>query len=239
LGITGGAYITSLPTAAAQFSGLGGAIGIGQAVYGLDDPGANAKYAAPTGRLGSGAGLYNEGAGVAPGPFGGDQRVAGSETFVDRNQLTPEQRDAMDKGTLISSSVILAPGVGSAARAVLGWIMARWGMAAASGEHIVLGLRNFGLEATAAQVGGRTLLKDPNWMTTLRDAISVPATRFTVSLRGLSGASPYEKVMNAVQQGIGPRASPLNWELAQLYQAGRMHAVKFLDDAGKLVSNPF
>lgn len=37
---------------------------------------------------------------------------------------------------------------------------------AQAGDHIVLGLANQGLEETAAQVGGRTLLNDPQWMST-------------------------------------------------------------------------
>ncbi|GAB4076305.1 hypothetical protein GCM10028781_10690 [Nostocoides australiense] len=60
--------------------------------------------------------------------------------------------------------------------------------AASAGDHIVLGLRAHGLEETAAKVGGRTLLKDPDWMASLRKGIADPSTKFTVSLDGMSGS---------------------------------------------------
>jgi hypothetical protein len=110
---------------------------------------------------------------------------------------------------------------------------------AAAGDHIVLGLRNFGLEDTASTVGGRTLLGDENWQATLQDAIANPDTKFTVSLDGLSGSSTYSKVMGAVQNGLTPNATPLNWELARLYQAGRLPTVNFVENGGSSVANPF
>jgi hypothetical protein len=47
---------------------------------------------------------------------------------------------------------------------------------AAAGDHIVLGLEAQGLEQTAAQVGGRTLMSDPNWQTTLQRAMTDSST---------------------------------------------------------------
>lgn len=82
----------------------------------------------------------------------------------------------------------------------------------AAGDHIVLGLRNYGLESTAAKVGGRTLLSDPNWKRSLAKAIADPSTRFSVSVDGLAGASAAEKVLRAAEQGIRPGATPTNWE---------------------------
>lgn len=107
-----------------------------------------------------------------------------------------------------------------------------------AGDHIVIGLRNYGLEKTAAQVGGRTLLSDPNWKSSLLNAISDPRTKFSVSVDGLAGPSTAERVLRAVQQGIKPGATPTNWELAQLYQAGRLKDVTFLEQ-GAPIPNPF
>ena len=107
-----------------------------------------------------------------------------------------------------------------------------------AGDHIVIGLRNYGLEKTAAQVGGRTLLSDPNWKSSLLKAIADSRTKFSVSVDGLAGADTTEKVFRAVQQGIKPGATPTNWELAQLYQAGRLKDVTFLE-RGAPIPNPF
>jgi hypothetical protein len=106
------------------------------------------------------------------------------------------------------------------------------------GDHIVLGLDNYGLEETAAKVGGRTLLADPEWQTTLQQAIANPNTSFTVALDGFKGSTTYSQVMSAVQNGLTPAATPTNWELAQLYQAGLLSNVNFVD-GGKAVANPF
>lgn len=57
----------------------------------------------------------------------------------------------------------------------------------AQSDHIVLGLRP-GLEDVATKVGGRTLLKDPEWMASLQRSIADPSTRFSVSLGGMSGS---------------------------------------------------
>jgi hypothetical protein len=105
-------------------------------------------------------------------------------------------------------------------------------------DHIVLGLRAYGLDDTAKSFGGRTLLSDANWKDTLLKGIADPNMKFTVSLDGLSGTSPYSQVMSAVQRGVGPNASPTNWELAQLYQGGRLKDATFVQ-GGKVVDNPF
>ncbi len=110
--------------------------------------------------------------------------------------------------------------------------------AALADDHIVLGLRASGLEETAAKVGGRTLLSDPQWQTSLQQAIGTPGTRFTVALDGLSGSTPYSQVMSAVQNGVTPLATPTNWELAQLFQAGRIGDVTFVS-GGRVVPNPW
>lgn len=112
------------------------------------------------------------------------------------------------------------------------------GSVAVEGDHIVLGLKNQGLEATAGKVGGRTLLKDPAWQDTLRSAVADPSTKFTVSLDGLSGSSPYSQVMSGAQRGLGGAGSYTDWELAQLYQGGRLGDVTFVK-GGVPVPNPF
>jgi len=111
----------------------------------------------------------------------------------------------------------------------------------AAGDHIVLGLQSFGLEDTASQVGGRTLMSDANWQTTLQTALGDSSTRITVSLDGASGATPYSQFMNAAQQGVSRGAiegNRFNWEMGQIYQAGRQGSVNFMQ-GGQVVPNPF
>jgi len=103
---------------------------------------------------------------------------------------------------------------------------------------IVLGLKAQGLEATAAKVGGRTLLKDPEWMATLQEAVGDPSTKFTVSVDGLSGSSTYSQVMSAAQRGAAGTGGYTDWELAQLYQAGRLGDTTFVS-GGSVIPNPF
>lgn len=108
-------------------------------------------------------------------------------------------------------------------------------------DHIILGLEGFGLEQTAAQMGGRTLMSSMTWQTDLMEAIANPTVKISVSLRGLSGTSTYDKVMTAAGRGaVGWRVGGnTNWELHQLLQAGRLRSVQFLDDVGRVVENPF
>jgi hypothetical protein len=105
-------------------------------------------------------------------------------------------------------------------------------------DHIVLGLRAFGLEKQAAAIGGRHLLNDADWKMTLRAAISEPSTRFTINLNGFSGSSTYSQVMGAVQRGMTRSATATEWEMAQLHQAGRLQGSTFMRD-GKVLENPF
>jgi RHS repeat-associated protein len=107
-------------------------------------------------------------------------------------------------------------------------------------DHIVLGLDSYGLEHTAARVGGRTLMSDPNFRSTIMNSVNNPNTRFTVSLDGFKGATTQEQIMNAVQNGIarGTSGGHTNWEMAQLYRAGRLPTTNFVRD-GKSVPNPF
>ena len=110
-------------------------------------------------------------------------------------------------------------------------------VAANNGDHIVLGLRE-GLDETAAKVGGRTLLKDPNWMSTLQKAISDPATKFTVSLDGLSGTSTYSQIAGAATRGAAGTGGYTDWEMSQLFEGGRLPDATFIR-GGSQVENPW
>jgi hypothetical protein len=44
--------------------------------------------------------------------------------------------------------------------------------------------------------------------------------------------------MSAAQQGLANQATPFNWEMGQIYQAGRQAAVTFMK-GGQVVANPF
>ena len=109
---------------------------------------------------------------------------------------------------------------------------------AGAGDHIVLGLRAHGLEETATKVGGRTLLKDPDWMASLQKGIADPSTKFTVSLDGMSGSSTYQQVMGAATRGASGAGGYTDWEMAQLFQGGRLPDVTFVR-GGVPVENPW
>ena len=116
-------------------------------------------------------------------------------------------------------------------------IAAGFCVAAEDADHIVLGLRAYGTQDLADQIGGRTLLDDPEWQDSLRSGIADSGTRFSVNLDGLSGDSPYSKVMNGVQGGLRGEGAT-NWELLQLYQSGRLGGAD-LYSGGGAVENPF
>jgi RHS repeat-associated protein len=109
---------------------------------------------------------------------------------------------------------------------------------AEEGDHIVLGLEAHGLQQTATRVGGRTLMNDVNWQTSLQKALGNPSTRLTISLDGVSGTSPYSQFMSAVQRGITHGATPFNWDMGQLFQAGRHVDATFIQ-GGRVLVNPF
>jgi RHS repeat-associated protein len=137
-------------------------------------------------------------------------------------------------GLSVDSALISAEAAGTAAATC----EKECPIAESAADHIVLGLRS-GLDATASQVGGRTLLSDPAWMNTLQDAIANGATKFTLSLNGLSGgSSAFSKVISAAQAGSTFGATATNWEIAQLYQAGILGNVNLIEN-GVSVSNPF
>lgn len=102
----------------------------------------------------------------------------------------------------------------------------------------MLGIADEGLEATASKVGGRTLMNDLDWRRTLQQSIGDPSTRFTVSLDGFSGSSIHSQVMGAASRGATPTGKLTEWEVAQLYQGGRLGDVTFMR-GGSAVTNPW
>jgi hypothetical protein len=143
------------------------------------------------------------------------------------------------KGALgLASLKVFASGIMAKTGVVASEIVATE-LAANSGRHIILGLEKFGLEEVAERVGAETLLNDPAWKNTLLQNIANPESKFTVSLEGLSGETPYSQIMSAVQKGMLPNTSPTNWKLAQLYQAGRLSEVTLVNRAVEIIANPF
>jgi RHS repeat-associated protein len=138
-------------------------------------------------------------------------------------------------------------GIGAGLRSVSRLRSARAAAAAATaaerGNHIVLGLADYGVEQTAEAVGGRHLMQHTaTWRQIFTKALSNPGTKFTVSLDGLSGGETVSsRVMAAIQRGAGGSGAT-NWELLQLKEAGRLGEVTFVEhEGGRLVTrtNPF
>lgn len=107
-----------------------------------------------------------------------------------------------------------------------------------AGDHIVLGIAAYDLEATAAQFGGRTLMSDGAWQATLQEALINPSTRFTVSLDGVSGDSVYGMFSSLAQRGATTGATPFQWEMAMIRAWGRQADVVFVR-GGQVLTNPF
>lgn len=108
---------------------------------------------------------------------------------------------------------------------------------AEGGDHLVLGLENAGTQDLADQIGGRTLIGQLGYEQGVTDAVANSATRLSVNLNGLDGEGAYSQVMTAVQRGIQGNGAT-NWELLQVYQAGRMGEVTFYSN-GATIGNPF
>jgi RHS repeat-associated protein len=139
---------------------------------------------------------------------------------------------------LMGAGGLMGLGSGLFADATEGLAAGTIGGASAVGtDHIVLGLANFGLEDTAVQVGGRTLLSDEAWQETFQAGLSNPSTRFTLSLEGLSGDSAYSQIMGAAQRGLAGVGGYTDWEIGQLYQAGRLGSID-LYTGGQYIANP-
>jgi RHS repeat-associated protein len=108
-----------------------------------------------------------------------------------------------------------------------------------SRQHIVLGLRAYGLERTVQQILGTThLLNDPSWKATLMNALGNASSRITVVLDGFAGSNVREMVMRAAQRGATPVAAATEWEVAQIFSSGRLADVTLILN-NAIVANPF
>ncbi|WP_375430835.1 DUF6531 domain-containing protein [uncultured Friedmanniella sp.] len=105
------------------------------------------------------------------------------------------------------------------------------------GDHVVLG-KSEGLAQQAKLIGGRHLMQDADWQSSVRAAINDPSTRISVVLDGVTGESPYHKVVSAVQRDATGRGSPFDWEMRQLHEAQELKNVNFWE-GGSNVKNPF
>ncbi len=79
---------------------------------------------------------------------------------------------------------------------------------------------------------------EQNWRESLQVAIANPNTKFTISLDGFNGSSTYGQLMVAAQRGVTPAARATEWEIGQLYQAGRLGKATLMR-RGKVIPNPF
>ena len=161
------------------------------------------------------------------------------------NKIADLGRTALDalrgEGSVASGEAATpSPGDLDAARQAFSQVLGA--RVAQIGDHVVLGLDNYGLRSTAANLGGRHLMRLMNFKESFGELVGSPNTYFTVSLDGvgLPNSSVTARVLSAVQRGMLPDATPFNWEMAQLYQAGRLSSVTFIEDGGKkLLGNPF
>lgn len=170
------------------------------------------------------------------------------------------QRDSIKKLaiTLVSPSKWTSRGVGNVTAATIALLsfrfLARGGGADSAptpaatavpkppppppGDHLALGIKAFGLEQRAAQIGARTLLDDTFWRASLQTALETPSTRITVFLDGFEGATTMEQVMGAASRGALSTGAATEWEIAQLMRAGRLETTTFMR-GGTTVPNPF
>lgn len=108
---------------------------------------------------------------------------------------------------------------------------------AARSANIVLG-KSLGLEQRAAAIGGTHLMDVENWQGAVRAAIADRSLKISVDIHGLEGTgSAAERVWSGITRGASGRGSPLDWELSQLYQSGRIGTVNFFENANA-IPNP-
>lgn len=81
-------------------------------------------------------------------------------------------------------------------------------------------------------------MQDPSWRNTFSSAVADRSYRFTAFLDGLNGTNVYSRVMTSVQRSAYGIGGATDWELRQLYEAGRLGDVIFI--IGRLEQlNPF
>ena len=104
-------------------------------------------------------------------------------------------------------------------------------------DHVVLG-RSLNVEKIAQQIGGRHLMGSLDYRLEVADAIANPNTKISVALDGVVGESTYSQIMQSVMRESKGVGTAFDWEMAQLYNAGRLPSVQFVRE-GKNVDNPF
>jgi hypothetical protein len=88
-------------------------------------------------------------------------------------------------------------------------------------------------------VGGRTLLGSTDLVSDFAEALANPTTKFTLSLDGLSGDTVESQILGAAQRGAyGLQNGYTNYEIGQLYQAGRLGSTNLIQ-GGQYIANPF
>ncbi len=104
-------------------------------------------------------------------------------------------------------------------------------------RNVAIGLERV-VESNAPSFGARHLMQDPSWRNTFSSAVADRSYRFTAFLDGLNGTNVYSRVMTSVQRSAYGIGGATDWELRQLYEAGRLGDVIFI--IGRLEQlNPF
>lgn len=105
-------------------------------------------------------------------------------------------------------------------------------------DLVVLG-KSDGLAGIADKLGGRHLMASPDWQADVMATIANPNSRIAVALDGLDGTgSVSSRILAGVQRDASGAGSPFDWELAQLYQSGRLSTTELFEN-GAAISNPF
>ena len=113
------------------------------------------------------------------------------------------------------------------------------GAAAEAGDHIVIGLSKQGLEDTASQLGGRTLMNQLDFRAAFIRAADDSSTEFTISLNGMRGATTEEQLQYAIEQGAyGGDRGFTNWKISLLSRAGRLGEATLVRN-GEVIPNPY
>jgi len=95
------------------------------------------------------------------------------------------------------------------------------------------------LNLVCSALAAAHFLDHPDWMSKVKIAVEDLNTEITVNLEGFSGGSTYSKVMGAAQRGMTNAAKYTEWEISQIYKAGRLGSVNFVNRLGEVILNPF
>jgi hypothetical protein len=150
---------------------------------------------------------------------------------VKPRDLSPGQvaAETLGLGGLVVGSIFLPEALGIAGPVV----------AAQTSTPIMLGIGEAGLESSAAAAGARTLMGlGPAWRSAFLKAINDPAQRLIVNLNGVVGESAGGMLASLARYGATARATPFQWEIAQLFASGRIGTATIML-GGEVVANPF